>query len=335
VTVHRRTMPAGAGREACTSDRGQDACGFARRTRRSPRSPSKLLPHVRNSRDDGHGGHRGLRVPADHGLESCYPDAQARWSARCAGLVYLTQKDKYEAIIEDIEDCVKRQQRCWWARLVETSELLSGSSKARHPRTRLNAKQHERERTSSAGRPGRAVTIARTWPAADGHLSGNLKAELAELTRPTAPRGAVEPTGRSATATWWRRAACHRRHERHESRASTTSCAALGPPGGPGSSASTSLSKTNLMRIFREPRPHQALATNRGMKESEVIEKQDALAPDRARQRKVEAYNFGPAQDLLEYDDVATTRQGIYQRAPADGGGRTSPTPVTGIRAEV
>ena len=32
-----------------------------------------------------------------------------------ADFVYLTQNDKYKAIIEDIEDCVKRGSRCWWA----------------------------------------------------------------------------------------------------------------------------------------------------------------------------------------------------------------------------
>ncbi len=64
-----------------------------------------------------------------------------------ADLVYLTQKDKYEAIIEDIRECVKRGQPALVGTTsVETSELLSGLLKQKGiEHNVLNAKQHDRE----------------------------------------------------------------------------------------------------------------------------------------------------------------------------------------------
>ena len=78
-------------------------------------------------------------------------------------LVYLTQKDKFEAIIEDIKDCVERTQPVLVGTTsIETSELLASQLKKQGIKHEvLNAKQHEREAhiVAEAGRPG-AVTIA-------------------------------------------------------------------------------------------------------------------------------------------------------------------------------
>ncbi len=77
--------------------------------------------------------------------------------------VYLTQSDKFEAIIEDIRDCVERGQPVLVGTTsIETSEYLSGLlQKQDVPHQVLNAKQHEREAhiVAQAGRPG-TVTIA-------------------------------------------------------------------------------------------------------------------------------------------------------------------------------
>src|SRR5258708_25484292 len=61
--------------------------------------------------------------------------------------VYMTQKDKFEAIIEDIQDCVKRgQPTLVGTTSIETSEFLAGLlQKSDIPHQVLNAKQHERE----------------------------------------------------------------------------------------------------------------------------------------------------------------------------------------------
>ncbi len=77
--------------------------------------------------------------------------------------VYLTQKDKFDAIIEDIQECVKRGQPALVGTTsIETSEYLAGLlQKSAIPHQVLNAKQHEREAhiVEQAGVPG-AVTIA-------------------------------------------------------------------------------------------------------------------------------------------------------------------------------
>ena len=99
-------------------------------------------------------------------------------------LVYLTQKDKFEAIIEDITDCRERGQPVLVGTTsIETSELLStllNERKIKHEV--LNAKQHEREATvvQQAGRPG-AITIATNMAGrgTDIVLGGNLDAEIA------------------------------------------------------------------------------------------------------------------------------------------------------------
>ena len=151
-------------------------------------------------------------------------------------LVYLTQKDKFKAIIEDIHDCVKRGQPVLVGTTsIETSELLSGLLKKQGiTHEVLNAKQHEREAhiVAQAGRPG-AVTIATNMAGrgTDIVLGGNLEAELhaAARRRRDGRRSAAldAATGRSGTTRWWPRAACTSSAPSGTSRAaSTTSCAA-------------------------------------------------------------------------------------------------------------
>ena len=100
-----------------------------------------------------------------------------------ADLVYLTEKDKFEAIIEDITDCRERGQPVLVGTTsIETSELLANILQERKIEHEvLNAKQHEREATvvQQAGRPG-AITIATNMAGrgTDIVLGGNLEAEL-------------------------------------------------------------------------------------------------------------------------------------------------------------
>ena len=120
--------------------------------------------------------------------------------------VYLTPKDKFDAIIEDISDCVKRGQPVLVGTTsIETSEFLSGLlKKQKIPHEVLNAKQHEREAkiVAQAGRPG-AVTIATNMAGrgTDIVLGGNLEAELHQLDadRRDDARGARARNGSSGT----------------------------------------------------------------------------------------------------------------------------------------
>jgi len=78
-------------------------------------------------------------------------------------LIFLTQEEKFDAIVEDIKDCLQRKQPVLVGTAsVEASESLSAlldKEKIKH--NVLNAKQHEREAKiiAEAGIPG-AVTIA-------------------------------------------------------------------------------------------------------------------------------------------------------------------------------
>ncbi|HXO15341.1 MAG TPA: preprotein translocase subunit SecA, partial [Steroidobacteraceae bacterium] len=98
--------------------------------------------------------------------------------------VYLTQSDKFKAIIEDIRECLAREQPVLVGTTsIETSEFLSGLlQKESVGHQVLNAKQHEREAhiVAQAGRPG-GITIATNMAGrgTDIVLGGNLEAELA------------------------------------------------------------------------------------------------------------------------------------------------------------
>src|SRR5512144_1671781 len=101
-------------------------------------------------------------------------------------VIFLKQKYKFEAVIEDIKDCSTRGQPVLVGTTsIETSELLSKlltQEKVAHEV--LNAKQHEREAhiVAQAGRPG-AVTIATNMAGrgTDIVLGGSLDAELNAL----------------------------------------------------------------------------------------------------------------------------------------------------------
>jgi preprotein translocase subunit SecA len=261
-----------------------------------------------------------------------------------ADLVYLTQNDKYAAIIEDIRECVKRRQPALVGTTsVETSEYLSGLlRKAGIEHQVLNAKQHEREAVivAQAGRPG-AVTIATNMAGrgTDIVLGGSLKVELESVPfEDAAQHQAVE-------ADWKRRhdevVAAGGLHiigtERHESRRIDNQLRGRsGRQGDPGSSRFYLSLEDNLMRIFGDPERTKRWLQTAGMKEGEVIESKMLSKQIERAQRKVEAYNFDLRKNLLEYDDVANDqRKVIYQQRTELMAADDISDSVTGIRAEV
>ena len=240
-----------------------------------------------------------------------------------ADFVYLTQSDKFKAIIEDIRDCVERKQPVLVGTTsIETSEFLAELLDQQNIAHQvLNAKQHEREASvvAQAGRPG-AVTIATNMAGrgTDIVLGGSLEAELSTL-------DTGDEAGRASVRTEWQT-----RHEaalaagglhiigteRHESRRIDNQLRGRsGRQGDPGSSRFYLSMEDNLMRIFGDPTRTQRLLKMAGMKEGEVIESGMLSKQIEKAQRKVEAHNFDIRKQLLLFDDVANDqRKVVYQQ---------------------
>ena len=239
--------------------------------------------------------------------------------------VYLTQKEKFAAIIEDIKDCQARQQPVLVGTTsIEVSEYLSSLlKKAGIKHEVLNAKQHAREAEiiAQAGQPG-AVTIATNMAGrgTDIVLGGNLEVELA----------ALEEKGKADEATIEKtRKAWEARHqqvldngglhiigtERHESRRVDNQLRGRsGRQGDAGSSRFYLSLEDTLMRIFASERV-AGLMQKLGMEEGEAIEHPWVSKAIENAQRKVEGHNFDMRKQLLEYDDVANDqRKVIYQQ---------------------
>lgn len=238
-------------------------------------------------------------------------------------LVFLTAEEKFEAIIEDIQDCQQRGQPVLVGTTsIETSEYLSGllhKKKIKHEV--LNAKQHQREAqiVAQAGQPG-AVTIATNMAGrgTDIVLGGNLVTETQALGEDASveiieqqrqnwlPRheAVVKSGGLHIIGT-----------ERHESRRVDNQLRGRsGRQGDPGSSRFYLSLQDNLMRIFASDRM-ASIMKRLGMKKGEAIEHNLVTRAIENAQRKVEGHNFDIRKNLLEYDNVANDqRKLIYEQ---------------------
>ncbi len=235
-------------------------------------------------------------------------------------LVYLTLNEKYDAIINDIKDCVQRGQPVLVGTTsIESSELISNVLyKSNIEHQVLNAKQHEKEShiITQAGMPGK-VTIATNMAGrgTDIVLGGSLDAELQQL---------EEASNAESVKTEWLK-----RHEavlnsgglhiigteRHESRRIDNQLRGRsGRQGDPGSSRFYLSMEDNLMRIFASDKV-RGLMQKLGMQAGESIEHPWVSKAIENAQRKVEAHNFDIRKNLLEYDDVANDqRKVVYEQ---------------------
>ena len=239
-----------------------------------------------------------------------------------ADLVFLTQEEKFDAVLEDIRDCKARGQPVLVGTTsIETSELLSGKLRDTGVAHEvLNAKQHAREAAivAQAGSPG-AVTIATNMAGrgTDIVLGGNLVAELEELSQ----GGVGETEVEAARAAWRERhdtvVAAGGLHiigtERHESRRIDNQLRGRsGRQGDPGASRFYLSLQDDLMRRFASDRVG-GIMQKLGMEQGEAIEHRWVTKAIENAQRKVEAFNFDIRKQLLEYDDVANDqRREIY-----------------------
>jgi len=238
-------------------------------------------------------------------------------------VIYLSAREKFNAIIEDIKYCVEKGRPVLVGTAsIEVSEYLASLlKKEKINHEVLNAKQHEREALiiQGAGHPG-AVTIATNMAGrgTDIVLGGNLNAELAAL-GDDAESNKVE----SVKSDWKGR---HDRviesgglhiigTERHESRRIDNQLRGrAGRQGDPGSSRFYLSLEDNLMRIFASDR-FKNMMQKLGMQEGEAIENALVSRAIENAQRKVEGHNFDIRKNLLEYDDVANDqRKVIYEQ---------------------
>lgn len=239
-----------------------------------------------------------------------------------ADLVYMTEAEKIDAIIEDIKQCTSRGQPVLVGTIsIEKSELVSSRlDKAGIAHNVLNAKFHAKEADiiAQAGYPS-AVTIATNMAGrgTDIVLGGSWQALVAQLESPDQQQ--IE----QIKAEWQQRhnavVAAGGLHiigtERHESRRIDNQLRGRsGRQGDPGSSRFYLSMEDALMRIFASERVANMMR-KLGMKEGEAIEHSWVTKAIANAQRKVENRNFDIRKQLLEYDDVANDqRRAIYRQ---------------------
>ena len=233
-------------------------------------------------------------------------------------LVYLTQEEKYQAIIADIKDCQAQGRPILvGTATIETSEYVSQLLNEEGIEHKvLNAKFHDKEAEiiAQAGRPG-ALTIATNMAGrgTDILLGGNWEVEVAALENPTDEQVA------QIKADWQKR---HQQvieagglhviaSERHESRRIDNQLRGrAGRQGDPGSSRFYLSLEDNLMRIFASDRVKNFMKAL-GMQSGEAIEHRMVTNAIEKAQRKVEGRNFDMRKQLLEFDDVANEQRKV------------------------
>jgi preprotein translocase subunit SecA len=242
--------------------------------------------------------------------------------------VYRTQPEKYEAIIQLIEEARARQQPLLVGTVsIEKSEVLSGMLKQRKiPHQVLNARYHEQEAyiIAQAGRPG-AVTIATNMAGrgTDIQLGGNVEMRLKQELTDTADEA---ERARQADAIRGEVAAAKEvvlnagglyviGTERHESRRIDNQLRGRsGRQGDPGASKFFLSLEDDLMRIFGSDRM-DGILQRLGLKEGEAIVHTWINKALEKAQQKVEARNFDIRKNLLRYDDVMNDqRKVIYEQ---------------------
>lgn len=240
--------------------------------------------------------------------------------------VFLTQAEKYEAIVKDVQAARGRNQPTLVGTAsIESSEIVAAAlTKAKIPHNVLNAKHHEREAEiiAEAGRPG-AVTIATNMAGrgTDIMLGGNLEQEILAL-----GSEATEEDKAKVKAAWQIRhdeaLAAGGLHvigtERHESRRVDNQLRGRsGRQGDPGSTRFFLSLEDNLMRVFASDRVG-GLMKKLGMQAGEAIEHPWVTRAIENAQRKVEGHNFDQRKHLLDYDNVANEqRKVIYDQRRA------------------
>ncbi len=216
-------------------------------------------------------------------------------------LVYLTERAKFNAIVEEVENLWKKGAPVLvGTRSIEKSEKLSQMLRQKGiPHKVLNAKYHEMEAQiiSQAGRKG-AVTIATNMAGrgTDIVLGGNPATQQEQDA--VVALGGLHVIG----------------SERHESRRIDNQlrgrCARQGDPG---SSRFYIALDDELMRLFANSQKIASILSHVGMQEGEAIESFMLTRQIEGAQRMVEGRNFDIRKQLLDYDKVMNQqRTAVY-----------------------
>lgn len=207
--------------------------------------------------------------------------------------VYKTKREKYNAVIEEVEQLVKGGRPVLVGTTsVETSELLSRMLKLRNIKHNvLNAKQHQKE----------AQIVAEAGLAGTVTIATNMAGRGTDI---KLGPGVKEAGGLAIVGT-----------EKHESRRVDRQLRGrAGRQGDPGSSQFYVSLEDDLMRLFGSERIMK-LMDRMGIEEGEVIQHSMITSSIERAQRKVEENNFGIRKRLIEYDDVMNSqREVVYTK---------------------
>ncbi|MDB4041932.1 SEC-C metal-binding domain-containing protein, partial [Methylophilaceae bacterium] len=264
--------------------------------------------------------------------------------------IYRTLDEKFNAVIDDIQDCHKRSQPVLVGTTsIENSELISKLlKKANLKHNVLNAKQHDKEADiiAQAGQPG-MVTIATNMAGrgTDIVLGGNIESYIKSVNNPNHIYKRVASKNedlaakskydkkfnddkklrviKEQTEAWKERQesviGAGGLHiigtERHESRRIDNQLRGrAGRQGDPGSSAFYLSLEDSLLRIFASDRIATVM-DKLNMPKDEAIEHNWVNRSIEGAQRKVEGRNFDVRKQLLEFDDVPNNqRKVIYEQ---------------------
>ena len=207
--------------------------------------------------------------------------------------VYKTKREKYKAVIEEIEAMIKAGRPVLVGTTsVEISEMLSKMLDMRKIKHNvLNAKLHQKE----------ADIVAHAGESSIVTIATNMAGRGTDIKLSPEVR---EAGGLAIIGT-----------ERHESRRVDRQLRGrAGRQGDPGSSVFFVSLEDNLMRLFASERIAKVM-DKLGFKEGEVIESPMVNHSIERAQKKVEENNFGIRKHLLEYDDVMNKqRTVIYEK---------------------
>ena len=237
--------------------------------------------------------------------------------------IYKSSRERYDAVIKDIEDCYERGQPVLVGTTsIENSELIANLLDQRKlPHQVLNAKQHAREAEiiAQAGRP-KMITIATNMAGrgTDIVLGGNVGKQSSLIEADNALSDADKAAKIKQLQDEWQ--SIHDQvltagglhiigTERHESRRIDNQLRGRsGRQGDPGSSRFYLSLDDALLRIFAGDRL-RAVMDRLKMPDGEPIEAGMVTRSIESAQRKVEGRNFDIRKQLLEYDNVANDQR--------------------------